>query len=379
QAVHRLIEAQARRRPDAVAVVSGGQQLSYAVLNARANQLARHLATLGVGPDVVVGIAAERSLEMVVGLLAVMKAGGAYLPMDPELPAERLAYMLADSGVDLLLTQSRLRARLPDLAGQRVVALDTVALDDEPMGDLDVALQGEHLAYVIYTSGSTGRPKGAANRHAALFNRLAWMQQAYALRPDDVVLQKTPFSFDVSVWEFFWPLMVGARLVMAPPGAHRDPGTLIELIRSQAVTTLHFVPSMLQAFMAHDEVASCTSLRRVVCSGEALPADLQDRALRALPWSGLFNLYGPTEAAIDVTHWTCRLDGHASVPIGAPISDTRTWVLDADLNPVAPGVPGELYLGGEGLARGYLNRAGLTAERFVADPFDGEGGRLYRT
>ncbi len=379
QPVHHLIEAVVQRQPHAVALVSGDASLSYAELDALANRWAHRLSALGVGPDVTVGIATERSLEMVIGLLAIVKAGGAYVPMDPDLPAERLAYMLDDSGVGLLLTQSHLLPGLPERPGVRVLSLDTEDVGNEPATCPRVPLHDESLAYVIYTSGSTGRPKGAANRHRALFNRLAWMQQAYGLTAHDVVLQKTPFSFDVSVWEFFWPLMVGARLIMAAPGDHRDPARLVDLIVSHGVSTLHFVPSMLQAFMAHDGVQACTSLRRIVCSGEALPADLQVRTLRQLPWAGLYNLYGPTEAAIDVTHWTCRDDGVASVPIGAPISDTRTHILDGDLNEVAPGVAGELYLGGEGLARGYLHRAGLTAERFVADPLDGEGGRLYRT
>ncbi|MCD1586604.1 amino acid adenylation domain-containing protein, partial [Halomonas sp. IOP_14] len=242
----------------------------------------------------------------------------------------------------------------------------------------EVALHGEHLAYVIYTSGSTGRPKGAANRHHALTNRLQWMQDAYGLTTDDAVLQKTPFSFDVSVWEFFWPLMQGARLVMAPPGAHREPAQLVELIRSHNITTLHFVPSMLQAFLAHGKVEDCTSLTRLVCSGEALPAELQNQVFARLLHTELYNLYGPTEAAIDVTHWACQDDGRNHVAIGQPIAGIRTYVLDGDLNLVPPGVAGELYLGGIGLARGYLHRPDLTAERFVADPF-AQGECLYRT
>ncbi|MGE7994420.1 amino acid adenylation domain-containing protein, partial [Pseudomonas sp. NPDC089554] len=236
----------------------------------------------------------------------------------------------------------------------------------------------EHLAYVIYTSGSTGKPKGAGNRHKALTNRLCWMQQAYGLGLSDTVLQKTPFSFDVSVWEFFWPLMTGARLAVAGPGDHRDPRRLVELINEYQVSTLHFVPSMLQMFLLDEQVSSCTSLRRIVCSGEALPVDAQDQVLARLPNAGLYNLYGPTEAAIDVTHWTCRDEGRDAVPIGQPIANLQTYVLDAELQPVPAGVVGELYLGGEGLARGYHRRPALTAERFVTSPF-GEGQRLYRT
>ncbi|WP_412180150.1 condensation domain-containing protein, partial [Variovorax paradoxus] len=297
--VHRLIARQAAARPDAQAVVFGELQLSYGELNGRANRLAHRLIAMGVGPESRVGLAVERSIEMVVGILGILKAGGAYVPLDPEYPAERLSYMVADSGVALVLTQSHLS--VPGCEGLRVLALDTLDLSDEPDTDPGVAVHGEHLAYVIYTSGSTGRPKGAANRHRSLFNRLAWMQQAYALEATDTVLQKTPFSFDVSVWEFLWPLMQGARLAVAAPGDHRDPERLVQLIRRHAVSTLHFVPSMLQAFLAHRGVEACTSVRRIVCSGEALPAEAQNEVLRRLPAAALYNLYGPTEAAIDVT------------------------------------------------------------------------------
>src|SRR3954453_17405394 len=241
-----------------------------------------------------------------------------------------------------------------------------------------------HLAYMIYTSGSTGKPKGAANSHEGLHNRLAWMQAAYGLTSDDAVLQKTAFGFDVSVWEFFWPLMVGARLVVAAPGAHRDPARLVATIRDQGITTLHFVPSMLSAFVEHlsaelQAVQRCGSVRRVICSGEALSAELRDQVLRLLPQIELENLYGPTEAAIDVTRWSCVGDPSREVPIGRPIWNTRAYVLDSSLEPVPAGVVGELYLAGLGLARGYLNREALTAERFVADPHGPAGSRMYRT
>jgi amino acid adenylation domain-containing protein/non-ribosomal peptide synthase protein (TIGR01720 family) len=377
--VHRLLAKQARRTPDAVALVFGEVSLSYAQLEARANRLAHRLIAMGVRPDTQVGIATERSVEMVVGLLAILKAGGAYVPIDPEYPKDRIAYMLEDSGVGLLLTQSHIAPSIPAQAGVRMIELDRLDLETGASVDPDVALHGDHLAYVIYTSGSTGRPKGAANRHRSLFNRLAWMQDAYALGEADTVLQKTPFSFDVSVWEFFWPLMQGARLVVAQPGDHREPGKLVDLIRRHQVTTIHFVPSMLQAFVAHEGIEACTSLKRIVCSGEALPAEAQAKVFERLPGTGLYNLYGPTEAAIDVTHWTCQADGRNHVAIGRPIADTKTYVLDADLNLVPQGVGGELYLGGIGLARGYLGKNGLTSERFVADPFSDMGERLYRT
>ncbi|MFW9085727.1 non-ribosomal peptide synthetase [Pseudomonas sp. P2758] len=377
--MHQLIEAQAERTPDATALVFGDVALSYAQLDARANQLAHLLREQGVGPDVLVGIALERSIEMVVGLLAIHKAGGAYVPLDPEYPQERLAYMIEDSAIALLLTQSSLLERLPT-QGVNVITLDQDAdwLDRYSDARPAVAMHSLNLAYVIYTSGSTGKPKGAGNSHAALVNRLCWMQQAYALDHSDAVLQKTPFSFDVSVWEFFWPLMSGARLVVAAPGEHREPARLIDTINRQQISTLHFVPSMLQAFIHEPGVEACTSLKRIVCSGEALPLDAQLQVFAKLPQAGLFNLYGPTEAAIDVTHWTCVDEGADSVPIGQPIANLRTHVLDAQLRPVPAGVAGELYLGGAGLARSYHRRPALTAERFVPCPFHA-GARLYRT
>jgi amino acid adenylation domain-containing protein/non-ribosomal peptide synthase protein (TIGR01720 family) len=375
--VQQLIEAQVVQTPDAPALVFGNQTLSYAQLNARANQLAHKLIGLGVGPESLVGIAAERSLEMVIGLLAVLKAGGAYVPLDPEYPQDRLRYMIEDSGVQLLLTQTHLRDALPLSASVQTLLLDE-SLDGFATHNPNVAVEGENLAYVIYTSGSTGQPKGAGNRHSALTNRLCWMQEAYGLGAGDSVLQKTPFSFDVSVWEFFWPLMTGARLVVAAPGDHRDPATLVALINREQISTLHFVPSMLQAFLQDIDVASCTSLKRIVCSGEALPADAQQQVFAKLPNAGLYNLYGPTEAAIDVTHWTCVEEGRDSVPIGQPIANLGCYILDDNLEPVPSGVLGELYLAGVGLARGYHQRPALTAERFAVSPF-GDGQRIYRT
>ncbi|WJM89444.1 non-ribosomal peptide synthase/polyketide synthase [Pseudomonas brenneri] len=374
--VHQLIEAQVERTPEAIALVFGDTQLSYAQLDARANQWAQRLSGLGVGTDVLVGVAAERSLEMVIGLLAVLKAGGAYVPLDPEYPQERLSYMMQDSGIGLLLTQAHLREQLPIPQGVQLLDLgESVATFSTER--LQRELDPQSLAYVIYTSGSTGQPKGAGNRHAALTNRLCWMQEAYALDATDAVLQKTPFSFDVSVWEFFWPLMTGARLVVAEPGAHRDPGALVELINQHAVTTLHFVPSMLQAFLLDARAASCAGLRQVICSGEALPVEAQQQVFKQLPQTRLYNLYGPTEAAIDVTHWQCVDEGRDSVPIGQPIANLGTYILGPELEPLPVGVAGELYLGGEGLARGYHRRPALTAERFVPNPYG--TGRLYRT
>ncbi|MFU6853655.1 non-ribosomal peptide synthase/polyketide synthase [Pseudomonas aeruginosa] len=376
--VHRLFEEQVERTPTAPALAFGEERLDYAELNRRANRLAHALIERGVGADRLVGVAMERSIEMVVALMAILKAGGAYVPVDPEYPEERQAYMLEDSGVQLLLSQSHLK--LPLAQGVQRIDLDRGApwFEDYSEANPDIYLDGENLAYVIYTSGSTGKPKGAGNRHSALSNRLCWMQQAYGLGVGDTVLQKTPFSFDVSVWEFFWPLMSGARLVVAAPGDHRDPAKLVALINREGVDTLHFVPSMLQAFLQDEDVVSCTSLKRIVCSGEALPADAQQQVFAKLPQAGLYNLYGPTEAAIDVTHWSCVEEGKDTVPIGRPIANLACYILDGNLEPVPVGVLGELYLAGRGLARGYHQRPGLTAERFVASPFVA-GERMYRT
>ncbi|WP_225830133.1 non-ribosomal peptide synthetase [Streptomyces sp. NK08204] len=377
--VHQRIEERVRRHPDAEAVRHAGRSLTYDALNRRANRLAHRLRRHGVGPNVVVGVAMERSLDLVVSLLAVLKAGGAYTPLDLDLPAARLAAIAEDARPPVVLTHGPAADRLPPLDCP-VLDVDDLAaeLAAEADDDPGVTVDGEDLAYVIFTSGSTGRPKGVMNVHAALRNRLLWMQDAYRLDASDRVLQKTPFSFDVSVWEFFWPLMAGATLVVARPGGHRDSGYLARTIQDEAVTTLHFVPSMLQVFLT-EQVEKCTSLRRVICSGEELTRDLHDRFL-ARSRAELHNLYGPTEAAIDVTSWHCRHDDadRRPVPIGRPIANTRLYVLDQRLRPVPVGVPGELHIGGRGLARGYLNRPDLTAERFIDDPFV-PGGRLYRT
>jgi amino acid adenylation domain-containing protein len=378
--VHALIHRTASVQPDAPALLFGDAVLSYAELERRSNRLANYLIGLGIGPDVPVGIAMERSFELVIGLLAIVKAGGAYVPLDPDYPAERLAYMIEDSGIGLLLSHGAVTAKFRALCGTNCVAYDLESLDLSGFPDSapKVNLHPSHSVYIIYTSGSTGRPKGAANSHASLANRLHWMQQAYAIGPNDTVLQKTPFSFDVSVWEFFWPLMAGARLAIAAPGEHRDPAALAGTMQRHRVSTLHFVPSMLAEFVNQPALTVFPALKRIICSGEALPAELQQRVFERLPGVELDNLYGPTEAAIDVTHWTCRPDDSPSVPIGEPIANLRIYILDRDLNPQPVGVAGELYIGGVGLARGYHHRPGLTAERFLPDPF-GRGGRLYRT
>ncbi|QUE90944.1 non-ribosomal peptide synthase/polyketide synthase [Pseudomonas sp. SCA2728.1_7] len=381
QTLHGLFEAQVARTPQAPAVLAGEQRLSYAELDAKANQLARHLRGLGVQADSRVAICVERGLDMVVGLLAILKAGGGYVPLDPAYPLERLGYMLDDSAPLAVLVQGSTRGLLGDVAVP-LIDLDQAHWQSLPSDPLPTAeLTPQHMAYVIYTSGSTGQPKGVINEHTAVVNRLLWMQDAYPLTAADTVLQKTPFSFDVSVWEFFWPLMTGARLVMAQPGGHKDPLYLSEIIKQERITTLHFVPSMLDVFLAHGDTERCSELRQVMCSGEALPGSLVRRFKRQLPGTALHNLYGPTEAAVDVTAWNCAgplEQTPDNTPIGKPIANTRMYILDAQQQPVPQGVVGELYIGGVQVARGYLNRPELSAERFLDDPFQANG-RMYRT
>jgi amino acid adenylation domain-containing protein/non-ribosomal peptide synthase protein (TIGR01720 family) len=379
--IHELFEAQAARTPEAPALVFGGKTLSYGELNGRANRLAHALRKRGVGPDVLVGVCMERSVEMVVALYGILKAGGAYVPFDPEYPKDRLSFMLEDTRVPVVLTQHHLEGVLPEHTAEEIrLDAEWMAIASEPESNPGRAgLSLDTLAYAIFTSGSTGRPKGALNAHRGILNRLQWMQRAYPLGAGDRVLQKTPFSFDVSVWEFFWPLMFGATLVVAKPDGHKDPAYLAALIEEQKITTTHFVPSMLKAFVDDLVAARCPSLTRVFCSGEALPASLVDAFFTRIAGAELHNLYGPTEAAVDVTYFACR-PGAAIVPIGRPVDNTRIYLLDDRMEPVPTGVRGELYIGGVQVGRGYLNRPELTAERFVADPFSAApGARLYRT
>ncbi|HEX9938621.1 MAG TPA: amino acid adenylation domain-containing protein, partial [Longimicrobium sp.] len=382
--LHELFEAQAARTPDATALVFEGEPLSYAELNARANRLAHHLRALGVGPDARVGLCVERSLEMMVGLLAVLKAGGAYVPLDPAYPADRLAYMLADSGPAVVLSQRRLRDRTGS-TGAPVLELDEAepAWSGRPVTNPERGtLTPEHLAYVIYTSGSTGRPKGVGVPHRAVINALSWMQELSGLGADDVVLHKTPYSFDASLRELIPALLVGARLVLARPDGHREPAYLLDVMRREGVTTLHAVPALLQALVDEGGLAACHALRTVMCGGEALAAELVRRFAGQAPWARLYNVYGPTEAAVDVTAWPCAGEpGAAAItPIGSPMANVRIYLLNPAGEPVPVGVAGELHIGGVQVARGYLGRPGLTAERFVPDPFSTEGGaRLYRS
>nr|AVI26393.1 nonribosomal peptide synthase [Candidatus Entotheonella serta] len=382
QTLHGLFEQHVSRTPDRPAVIFGDEVLSYAALNRRTNQLAHHLRHLGVGPEVRVGICIERSPELVIGLLSILKAGGAYVPLEPSLPQERLAFMLSDTQIPVLIAQQHQLERLPEHDAE-VICLDTEwdriawARDVNPT---PLAVE-DYPAYVIYTSGSTGQPKGVTISHTAICNRLFWMQDAYQLSEADRILQKTPFSFDVSVWEFFWPLITGSVLVLAEPGGHQDPIYLANLIAEQHITTMHFVPSMLVACLEAPDLEQCTSLDKVICSGEELPSQLRDRFFERLPHTALHNLYGPTEAAVDVTAWACQPgDIGRSVPIGYPIANTSILILDQHLRPVPVGIPGELHIGGVQLARGYLHRPALTAGRFIPDAFSSvPGARLYKT
>jgi len=377
--LHQLFENQAEKTPDAIALDFEGKEMTYRELNRQSNRLAHLLCRLGVGPEVLVGVCMERSLELVIALLAILKAGGAYLPLDPSYPMDRLAFLLQDANPLLTLTERRLVAILPKSAA--IIALDEVLgmiareSDEAPATEVTA----ENLAYVIYTSGSTGQPKGALNTHRGICNRLLWMQETYRLTEADRVLQKSPFTFDVSVWEFFWPLLAGARLVIARPEGHRDSAYLAELITERRVSTVHFVPSMLRSFLEQKGIEKCSSLRRVFSSGEALSFELQERFFSCSP-AALHNLYGPTEAAVDVTSWACEKGSpRKMVPIGRPIANTRIYLLDRHGNPVPIGVEGEIYIGGVGVCRGYLNRPELTAQRFLPDRFSQANGRLYRT
>ncbi|HET8798055.1 MAG TPA: amino acid adenylation domain-containing protein, partial [Thermoanaerobaculia bacterium] len=379
--IHELFMAQAEEHGERTAVVYGDRRLTYRELYERSRELALYLQAAGVGPDSIVGLCVERSPEMMIGIMGTVMAGGAYMPLDPDYPDDRLTYMLADSNASVVLTQHKWAPRIGALAGddKRIVSLDTEweEVRQAREGELRREVRPRDLCYVIYTSGSTGRPKGVLNEHGALVNRLNWMQKMYPLSERDVVLQKTPYSFDVSVWEFFWPMMTGASVVFAAPGGHKDVGYLEELIEKAGVTTLHYVPSMLYSFLENAK-GECRSVRQVFSSGEALDRKGVERYRTRFPNAALHNLYGPTEAAIDVTYYDCTKLEYPFVPIGAPIDNIQIHILDqyGQLQPI--GMPGELHIAGVGLARGYLNRPELTEEKFVSNPFS-PGARMYRT
>ncbi|MGQ0593714.1 MAG: amino acid adenylation domain-containing protein [Gammaproteobacteria bacterium] len=377
--IHQLFEAQVERTPEAVAVVYEDQALTYAELNAKANQLAHFLRNLGVGPDVLVGICVERSLETVIGILGILKAGGAYVPIDPSYPKERIAFMVEDARPEVILTQASLRELLPDHAEAFCLDSKWEEIAQSSTNNPIASALPDNRAYVIYTSGSTGRAKGVDIPHGALCNVMCWMQSSFRLRPEDRVVQRTSLCFDASVWELFAPLMIGAVLI-APCSARGDIDALMQAVKDHRVTVLKIVPSLLEALVMSEELPRCNSLRRIFCGGEILIATLGKQVLDCGDIA-LVNCYGPTETTIDVT--TCdvrKTTISSSVPIGRPIGNTQIYLLDWQLNPVPVGVPGELFIGGAGLARGYLNHPELTAERFIPNPFgEREGERLYRT
>ena len=372
-----LVEAAMVAHRDRTALVFEGSALSYAALDARSAALASSLAARGIGAGALVAVSLDRSLELVVALLGILRAGAAYLPLDPAHPPERLARILASAKPRLALAASSLPGDVEVLTPDAWPSQDMASEGPASPGRRPAGPAPEDAAYAIYTSGSTGEPKGAVITHRAIVNRLEWMRQHYAFTEADRILQKTPATFDVSVWEFFLPLIAGGCLMLAPPGAHRDPAAIARLIREQRITTAHFVPSMLSAFLAHPD-ARGIALARVFCSGEELTPDLRDR-FHATVKAALHNLYGPTEAAVDVSFWDASAgDDSRPIPIGRPVWNTRLYVLDETLRPLPPGVTGHLFIAGRQLAREYLGRPDLTERAFIADPFH-PGERMYRT
>jgi len=373
-----LFEEQAQRHPRAVALRFEGAEMSYALLNDKAARLAARLQSLGAGPEQFIGLCMERSPELVIAMYAILKTGAAYVPLDPGYPQERLRYMIEDSQAEVIITQKHL-SDIEALQGKTIVVADEMP-KESALSPAPVRIDVDNAAYMIYTSGSTGKPKGVVISHRAIWNRLQWMQETYGLKPGEKVLQKTPYSFDVSVWEFFWPLQYGATLVLAKADGHKDPAYLQKLIVEEKISTVHFVPSMLQAFVNSADLSACVSLKRVICSGEALSRELVQQFYR-YSHAELHNLYGPTEAAVDVTWWHCRAeDSYGSTPIGRPIANTQIYITDSRHRLLPAGVAGELVIGGVQLARNYHRRPQLTAEKFIADPYSSTpGARLYRT
>jgi amino acid adenylation domain-containing protein len=380
--LHRRFEARVTLDPGRTALAWGESQVSYGELNRRANGLARRLRERGVRADAVVGIAMDRSAGLMTAILAVLKAGGAYLPLDPEAPAERTAVMLAAAAAVLVLADERNAGKLAALGAP--VLCPATAGGEPPAGEenLDGGAEPDHLAYVIFTSGSTGRPKGVMVSHRAACGTLAWRLSAFSLVPDDRILQNIAVTFDPSIWQIFGALLSGARLLPVPPGAQQDFAGLVRTVAREGVTITDLAPPMLEAFLEQEGLAECGRLRLLFAGGQALPAELAERFRRQFPRAALQNIYGPTEAAIDAATWTCGpLPAASTVPIGRPAAGKRLFVLGAGLDPVPLGVPGELFIGGPGLARGYLGQPGLTAEVFLPSFWaDGEpGARLYRT
>ncbi len=376
--LHQLIEEQVEKTPDAVAVVFEDREMSYRELNLRANQLAHYLIKKGVKPEVLVGIYMERSLEMVVGLFGILKAGGAYVPLDPSYPKERLSFMIQDAGIRIVLTQEKFVKELSEHSLQTVcLSLLWEIIAQENQENPKTEVKPDNLAYVIYTSGSTGKPKGVMIHHQAICNHMYWMQAEFMLNESDKVLQKTPISFDASVWEFYAPLMAGAQLVMAAPGGHYDPKYIIKTIREKNITTLQLVPSLLKMLIQTDGIEQCNSLKRLCCGGEALPMKYLEIFFKNSSVD-IYNLYGPTEAAIDTVFWKCKPANKHIAPIGRPVANTQTYILDDEFEPAPIGVVGELYIGGENVGRGYLNRPELTEEKFMLNIFNPDY-MMYKT
>ncbi|WP_265445529.1 non-ribosomal peptide synthetase [Acetivibrio straminisolvens] len=384
KAIFRLFEEQAAKNPDSTAVIFGDDKLSYRELNEKANQLAHLLKSKGVKPESIVGIMLERSMEMIIGIMAIEKAGGAYLPIDPHYPEDRINYILEDSGVSVLLTSGKFHDMNIQGNIQRIFLEDKSLYQGESNNPANAVLPNS-LAYVIYTSGSTGKPKGTLIEHHSLVNRINWMQKKYPIGPNDTILQKTPFTFDVSVWEMFWWSTQGAKVCFLEPGGEKDPGKILEAIEKNNITVIHFVPSMLNIFLEYlketGQAQRAKSLRQVFASGEALTSQQVKLFNSLLGTNGtrLSNLYGPTEATIDVSYYDCPTDEVPDIiPIGKPIDNIQLLIMDKNMQPQPIGVPGELCIAGVGLARGYLNRPELTSEKFVASPLV-PCKRIYRT
>ncbi len=382
--IQKLFHEQVARVPDAIAVVSGGERVTYSELNARSNQLSKYLTRRGVRPEVRVAICVNRSIDMIVGLLGILKAGGAYVPLEPSFPSDRISFILSDSGATLLLTQQEVSKSLPN-SGVEAICLDSewAEIARESEENPTDAASSENSAHVIYTSGSTGQPKGVVSSHRASVNRFAWMWRKYPFADGEVCCQKTSLSFVDSIWEIFGPLLQGVTLVIIPEDVVKDPHRFVDALAAHRVTRLVLVPSLLRVILeiGEDLQRKLCDLRYCVCSGETLPVELAAIYRQQIPQATLINLYGSSEVAADVTCYEVRkVDGLGTIPIGRPIANTDVYIVDSNFQPTPVGIPGEICLGGEGLARGYLNRTELTAEKFVAHPFSQDGGaRLFRT
>jgi amino acid adenylation domain-containing protein len=383
QSVHQMFETQVKQSTDSIAVIFEDNYFTYSELNQKANQLAHYLRSLGVKPGVMVGICLERSLEMIVAILGVLKANGAYVPIDPNYPSERLSFILEDTQTPILLTLSNILPKLPAL-NTRLICIDSQwdTISQQNQENLVCNASIEDLMYIIYTSGSTGKPKGVMVPHRGIINQLQWRQTTFGLTEKDKVLQNISFSFDPSVWQIFWPLCFGGQLVLPRLGGHQDSAYLVKLMTEKQITITAFVPSMLRVILEEKGIEACSYLRHISCGGEALPPELIDKFFARLGLDGvLHNVYGPTEASIDATFWRCESGIDTNVaPIGKPIQNASIYILDENLQPTPSGEAGELYIGGVGLANGYLNRPELTLEKFIPNRFGNNlKDRLYKT